>query len=167
MAGIIDLKGAIIRKKNKQRATPQLVLMVETRHFHIIRQLSRMTGTQPELQKEKHLQEWMRRGCVEHCPEQHVHAEHKSMPAVSRWTVTGVSMAIVLYNLMPFLHNDEKPFEEAMNECFQNLVMVGQGRAAISAAIHRLAELGWHIPEAVYPDETELVHATRPALSAS
>lgn len=159
MAGVIDLKGSIVRKNNKKRATPQIVLMVETRHFFVIRELSRMTGTQPELQHEKHLKEFMRRGCIEHCPEQHVHSNISTMPAIARWTVSGVAMAIVLYNLMPFLRSNDKGFEEAMQEAFHNLVMVGQGRPAIASAIQRLTDLGWDIPEAVYPDEMEIADA--------
>ncbi len=157
LAGILDLKGSIIRKNNKQRASSQIVLMVETRHSTIIRQLSRMTGTTPEFQPEKPVEPWMRRGCIEHCPEQHVHVayEKSMMPAVARWTVTGVALAIVLYNVLPFLHNDDKPFMEAMEMALGQIVPDGQGRAAIDRAIRRLQDLGWEIPTAVYPEKDE------------
>lgn len=153
MAGILDLKGSVIRKNNKQRSTTQMVLMVESRHSTIIRQLSRMTGTAPEFQPEKPVEPWMRRGCIEHCPEQHVHMQYEksTMPAVARWTVTGVAMAIVLYNVLPFLHNDDKPFMEAMESALAQIVPDGQGRAAIDRAIVRLQDLGWEIPDSVYP----------------
>lgn len=155
MAGILDLKGSVIRKHNKQRATPQMVLIVESRHSTVIRQLSRMTGTAPEFQQEKPVEPWMRRGCAEHCPEQHVHVNYEKshMPAVARWTVTGVAMAIVLYNVLPFLHNDDKPFMEAMESALSQITPEGQGRAAIDRAIVRLKDLGWEIPDAVYPDK--------------
>ena len=110
MAGILDMKGVIIGKKNKQRATPQLVLMVETKQVEVIRGLSAMTGTSPDFQPAKDVEEWMRRGCVDHCPEKHVHVGHdypKQMPATARWTVTGAAMAVVLHNVLPFVRNDQ------------------------------------------------------------
>jgi len=158
MAGILDLKGSIIRKRNKQRATPQLVLIVETKQIAIVRQLSRMTGTNPELQAEKPIEPWMRRGCIEHCPDQHVHVKYEktSMPAIARWTITGAAMGVVLYNVLPFLHNDEKPFTEAMEAAFAQIVPDGQGRGAVEKAIRRLADLGWEIPPVVYPPTDQL-----------
>lgn len=152
MAGVLDLKGMIIRKKNRSRATPQIVLAVESKHMTIIRELSRMTGTAPELQPAKAGEPWMRRGCVEHCPEQHVHA-HKdpTMPAMGRWTVTGAAMVTVLYNVLPYLRNDTRGFAEAMTESSGDVVKSGAGRAAVDRALQRLSELDWDIPESVLP----------------
>lgn len=156
MAGVLDMKGVILSKKNKQRATPQLVLAVESKQMNVIRELSRMTGTSPELQQAKKIEEWMRRGCTEHCPEQHIHVGHpdygKSMPAVARWTITGAAMAVVLYHTLPFIRND-KGFTEAMNNAFTDIVPSGQGRAAIDRALNRLKELDWEIPDLCYPPE--------------
>src|SRR6185503_19478151 len=94
MAGVIDLKGRLIRKKNKTRATPQVVLIVETKEYMVVKELSSLTGTSPETMDRRPLREWMRKGCSEHCPEAHVHVgdseyEHLYMPPIARWTITG------------------------------------------------------------------------------
>lgn len=153
MAGILDLKGVILRKKNRQRATTQLVLAVETKQIGIIRELGRMTGTTPELQKARKMEPWMRRGCTEHCPEQHVHGypQDGGMPAIGRWTITGAAMVVVLSNVMPYIRNDDKGFAEAMQEALGDVVLTGQGRGAIDRALDRLRELGWDVPMAVMP----------------
>lgn len=152
MAGILDLKGKVIRKKNQTRATPQFVLIVETRHYPIVRELARMVGTAPELQVEKDIPSFARRGCTEHCPDQHVHVnEQLHMPAIARWTVTGLPMAIVLFNVLPFLRTDSlKGFTEAMNEAMSYAPTEGRGRGAIDKAIRRLMDLGWEIPATAY-----------------
>jgi hypothetical protein len=156
MAGVLDMKGKVIAKQNQQRATPQLVLSVETSHHEIVRTLGRMTGTAPEIQKPKKMEEWMRRGCVEHCPEQHHHVKYaQGMPAISRWTVTGISLAIVLHNVLPFIVTKNNVFTEAMNNAFTDVPPSGQGRAAVDRAIVRLKDLGWDIPDLAYPPERE------------
>jgi hypothetical protein len=161
MAGVLDMKGAIFTKKNKQRATPQLVLAVESKQIQVIRELSRMTGTSPELQQGKKIEEWMRRGCTIHCPEQHIHVGSpghpdyaKTMPPVARWTITGAAMAVVLYHTIPFIRND-KGFTEAMNNAFTDIVPSGQGRGAVDRALNRLKELDWEIPDLCYPATDE------------
>lgn len=152
LAGILDMKGVVLRKKNQSRATPQLVLAVETRQLQVVRELSRMTGTAPELQKARATEPWMRRGCVEHCPEQHIHGinEGNGMPAIARWTVTGASMGVVLHNVLPYLRND-KALGEAMVEVLALVPASGQGRGAIDRALARLVELGWDLPDEVLP----------------
>lgn len=154
MAGVIDLKGAFVRKRNKQRATPQIVLMVESRHYDVIRELARLTGTSPAIQELRVKEEWARRSCTEHCPDKHVHVQEVTMPSIARWQVTGVAVAVVLYNLQSFLRTS-KPYTETMIECLQNIPPSGQGRSAVDRAIRRLAELGWDIPDMVYPPEPE------------
>lgn len=151
MAGVLDLKGAITKKKNHSRRTPQFVLFVESRHHDIIRRLGNMVGTTPELQASKNLSEIFRRGCIEHCPEPHNHVnlDDLSMPAVSRWTITGLPMAIVLFNVLPYLATD-KGWSATMNEIMSYAPDSGQGRGAIDKAIRRLASLGWDIPQAAY-----------------
>lgn len=147
MAGIIDLKGIFLRKNNKMRATPQIVLAVESKQFAIIRELGSLTGTSPELKKQVAKREFMRRGCADHCPEAHVHIGDEGMlPAIARWTITGAGMAVVLYNLMPFLIMD-KPYKEYMDEAIENAPLTGQGSAAVLTSLRRLAMIGWELPE--------------------
>lgn len=148
MAGIVDLRGRIARKNNKTRATQQITLSVETKELGVIKALGRMTGTNPEFRDSSPLAEWMRRGCVEHCPEQHIHSARDGleMPAVARWTVTGAAMVVVLENLAPFLLVD-RGYSLAVDDTKGTVVFQGQGAAAVVRALHRLQALGWEIPE--------------------
>jgi len=152
MAGVIDLKGRLIRKKNKTRATPQVVLIVETKEYMVVKELSSLTGTSPETMDRRPLREWMRKGCSEHCPEAHVHVgdseyEHLYMPPIARWTITGAGMVVVLSNLMPFLQID-RGYTEAIEEVTINTPLSGQGSSAVLSSIRRLSLLGWNLPEA-------------------
>jgi hypothetical protein len=146
MAGVIDLKGKIITKTNKQRATPQIVLLVESKDFAIIRELSSLTGTNPEMMKEQRAPEWMRRGCREHCPDKHFHTVTTTMPSVARWTLTGAGAAIVLLNLSPYLVNAQKYIPIAY-QILQDTPITGQGSTAVVSSIRRLESLGWDLPE--------------------
>src|SRR6188474_1767126 len=107
MAGIVDLKGRLVYKNNKTRATPQVVLTVETKEYPIVKALGVLTGTRAEFRRAQPLKEFMRRACADHCPEAHVHvADEREMPQVARWTITGAGMVVVLSNLMPYLTVD-------------------------------------------------------------
>lgn len=148
MAGVIDLKGKVVRKKNTQRATPQLVLYVETKEQKVIQKLSKLTGTNPEVRKSHALKEWMRRGCMEHCPEAHVHVEDDPtmMPMIARWTTTGASAAVILHNLIPYMVSSEK-MTAYLNEMLENTVFSGQGSGMVLSSITRLSKLGWKLPD--------------------
>ena len=148
MAGILDLRGRLVVKKNQMRATPQFVLMAETKEVAIVRGLSSLTGTRAELQAAKPLKDFMRRSCAEHCPEAHVHVEDdgRMMPRVARWTITGAGMVVVLENLMPFLMVD-RGYEEAVEQVSRDTTLTGQGSGAVIASLRRLRDLGWEIPD--------------------
>lgn len=135
-------------KNNRQRATPQHVLMVESKEFFVIREFGSLTGTRPEIQESRKTLDWMRRGCSEHCPEAHFHAESAqlTMPAIARWTITGAAAATVLYNLAPYLMSD-RGFPEITNEIIQSATLTGQGSGATLASLHRLVALGWELPD--------------------
>src|SRR6188768_640617 len=96
IAGTIEIKGAIVIKKNQDRATPQSVLIVETKQLEVVRRLALYTGTMPEQQTHRKIkEEWLRTGCVEHCPDKHVHVNQVQMPPIARWQVTGSSLVVV------------------------------------------------------------------------
>lgn len=158
IAGTLDMKGIITRKNNQQRTTKQIVLVVDSRHRAIVQRLSRYTGTEPAEQAAKPVKEaWNRSGCVEHCPTKHNHVvSNAMMPPISRWQVTGSSLVIVLYNVLPYLTRTEKTeeFQQAMEDISSTLPLQGQGRSAIDAAIRRLANLGWEIPSYILRSET-------------
>ncbi len=149
-AAVLELRGNVIRKKNQMRATPQLVLYVDSKNFDIIRELSRLTGTAAEAQKARTAKEFMRRGCSEHCPDAHVHVDDLwQLPAIGRWTITGAGAAVVLYNVLPYLVSTDKGFKEMMDETLENIVLTGQGSGATKATIKRLVSLGWELPSAI------------------
>ena len=151
VAGVLDLKGKIITKKNKTRATAQVVLVVESKDIAVIKELSSLTGTRTEIKTERRLPEWMRRPCVEHCPDQHQHVQPErpydwKMPTMGRWTATGAAAAIVLYNVLPYsLAN--LGLEVALQALVDQAALTGQGSGATISAIRRMKELGWELPE--------------------
>lgn len=158
IAGTLDLKGVVVRKNNKGRKTPQIVLLVETKERSVVKRLAKYTGTDPAQQTQRKIkEEWSRRGCVEHCPAQHVHIQEVSMPPISRWQVTGSSLAVVVYNVMPYLTDCDKTrkMRDAMEEIGSTITLEGQGRAAIDAAIKRLTNLGWDIPSYLLAEPQE------------
>jgi hypothetical protein len=155
MAAVIDLKGRIYHKKNRKRATPQLVLHVQSKDRHIIARLADLTGTEPEPHDAKGPADFMRHPCREHCPKAHVHViEYPwQMPESGTWTITGVAMGIVLFNLAPHMVTD-RPFQssnsytyhEAMVTVFGNATLKGQGSGAVRSSALRLMNLGWRVP---------------------
>jgi hypothetical protein len=165
MAAVIDLKGMMLRKKNTQRATPQLVLVVESRNLNVIRRLADMTGGNPEAKRLVDVKEWMRRGCTVHCPEAHVHVDDKHMPVTQRWTVTGVAAGIVLHNLAPYLVAD-KPYQEFLDMAIENSAMFGQGSGLVRSTVTRLVVLGWGLPPKLASDLVEIARIAEQAAKA-
>lgn len=153
MAAVFDLKVLLLRKKNQQRATSQLVLVVDSKNKAVIDRLAKMTGTTPEYGRIQDWSSkgWMRRGCIEHCPQAHIHALAPNMPEHYRWTATGAAAAIVLHNLTPYLVAD-KPYGEFMDEALANTRLTGQGAKAIRDAMARLVGLGWELPPSLAED---------------
>lgn len=153
MAGVIDLKGAVIRKANKSRRTPQLVLYVAVKDERVALRLSALTGTAPEQRPSPTAEDFMRRGCTEHCPAPHVHVHEDgpypwSMPLVTRWSLTGVAAAVVLVNLSPYM-STFGDYLGHVAEMTVNFAAQGQGSGASRAAVARLESLGWKIPPQV------------------
>jgi hypothetical protein len=155
MAGILDFQGHICDKANKQRATPQLVLYVETRIQEIPRRLGELTGTSGDAVKthgpapgEKEREEIIRRGCAEHCPEAHVHVLNTfdQMPPMKKWTITGAGLAVVLHTIRPVLITTREPWDWALGTTLANARLSGQGAARAVGTIRRLHQLGWTVP---------------------
>lgn len=162
MAAVIDMKGSIIQKDNKSRATIQYVLRVESAHFPVVQKLGNMTGLSPEAEKERPLKDFMRRRCTEHCPEAHVHVhDDYVMPATMSWTVTGAAAGVVLYNLLPYMTCETVGYRATMQRVFAQATLTGRGSGATRAALFRLQNLGWKLPPEVH---TRLL--STPALSA-
>jgi hypothetical protein len=153
MAGILDFQGHVVRKNNKQRSsdTAQITVTVTTSIQPIIDRLSALTGTAPQLQnaREPHYlkDEWLRKGCVEHCPEEHVH-QFRTIQAIPMycWTVTGVSVAVVLWNLHYAMSSVHEPWDWALAQCLAQARLTGRGSGAVLPALQRLQDLGWMLP---------------------
>jgi hypothetical protein len=152
MAGIVDLKGRIIRKNNKTRTTQQLVLFVESKHIQVIRGLGRMTGLRAEMQTPPQRTDWFRRNCNEHCDNAHVHVAASEWPAIGRWTITGAAMATVLHGIAPYMLVD-RGWDEVMLEIYDQATLKGQGSGMTLSALRRLRDLGWDIPPELKWDE--------------
>jgi len=146
MAGVVDVRGRLVVKSNRQRKTRQFVMTVSSKDLDLIRALSNLTGTQPEIRSERMLPEWMRKGCVEHCPDAHVHVPYQGgYPMAGVWAVTGVSMVTVVSNIAPFLlHNN---YIEASEETLETAPLIGKGSGMTLYALRRLRDLGWELPE--------------------
>lgn len=146
IAGVVDFKGKLSTKNNAMRATPQRVLYVETKELVIAQELARLTGTAPEARDQKEAPDFWRHACTEHCPEAHVHVDAKVMiPRMTRWQITGVALAIVVWNILPYLRN-EHGLLQAMHDSMAAATLTGQGSGSVRKAIKRLRELGWKIP---------------------
>lgn len=147
MAAVLELRSAVVRKANKMRATPQLVLRVESTNIAVVNELCRLTGTKVDPHDGRSLKDWMQRGCIQHCPEAHVHhLEQRVPPQSSIWTITGAGAAVVLHNLMPYLVSANEDLAALMDEATENMVLTGQGSGQVRKAILRLSRLGWELP---------------------
>jgi hypothetical protein len=149
MAGILDFQGHVVRKSNGQRAkgSQQVVIYVETASHPIVARLCELTGGNPEFKEQAPLrEEWLRRGCTEHCPEAHVHHRPVGMPEMARWTATGAAAAIILWNLQDYMVTEDEPWQWALSRCLGQVRLTGQGSGAVLAAARRLQSLGWELP---------------------
>jgi hypothetical protein len=146
-AAVLDMKGTIIIKSNKTRATPQIVLMVESTHVGVVAELGRLTGSTIEPKEARFRPAWMRRGCITHCPEPDIEYPEQPdyLPAQTRWTVTGAAAAIVLHNVIPYMVTD-KGMQTALDEILGNVNLQGRSGNSARQAVARLAGLGWVLP---------------------
>jgi hypothetical protein len=147
MAAVFDMKALVITKHNSQRATPQLVLTVQSVRLDVVENLCRLTGTMVE-PRQRERKDWMRRGCNEHCPEAHIHhfMEDSYLPETATWRITGAAAAVVLSSVIPYMRTD-RGTSQMLTQLMDNLVTTGQGVGQVRASVRRLAELGWPIPK--------------------
>jgi hypothetical protein len=147
MAAVIDMKGHVIVKNNKTRNTEQIVLTVDAKDPRIAQRLAALTGTKPEPHGMSPMSDFMRRGCTEHCPESHIHMyrENVNIPETTRWSVTGLAMGIVLWNLRRHMSTYSE-YAKYMGIAFDNAVYSGQGSGMVRVSVNRLRDLGWRIP---------------------
>lgn len=158
MAGVIDAKGSVVRKRNKSRVTPQVVLYVNAKDGRIARRLSQLTGTAPEPHARPAPGEFLRRGCAVHCEAPHVHVGEYpwQMPPTTRWAVTGTAAAVVLANLEPFMVT-YRDYAADVDEVLGTFAAAGHGSGAVRSTLARLVSLGWQLP----PEVTARVMAVR------
>jgi hypothetical protein len=153
MAAVIDLKGAVIRKNNKMRATQQVVLYVSAKNPRIAARMSALTGTAPEEHPSPGPSEFIRRSCSAHCPAPHVHVGDEGgypwrLPTTTRWTLTGIAAAVVLGNLSPYMSTYDQ-YAGDVAQILATFAARGQGSGMTRVAVARLTELGWKVPTLV------------------
>lgn len=149
VAGIVDFQGHVQVKRNQQRAagSEQVTVYVSTSIAGIPERLCALTGTAPIAKHDHRLkEEWLRRGCSEHCPEAHVHMREVNMPLNTIWSCTGAAAAIVLWNIRRYMTTDHEPWDWAIAQVMSQLRLTGPGSAAIIGAARRLHSLGWKLP---------------------
>lgn len=153
VAAMIDFQGHIVKKNNRDRqpGSEQICLVVQTKYHEIAMWLCALTGTAPGRREQKKVSpELMRRGCIEHCPQAHVHVDTlAAMPLTTVWTVTGVSAAIVLYNVRKYMVTSREPWDWAMEQSLRQMKLAGQGSGMTRLAAIRLQDLGWDLPPVI------------------
>lgn len=150
VAAVVDCRGKVSYKSNKMRATKQQVILVESKTKEIVDRLATLTGTNAEVYRNQVIKvEWDRRGCVDHCPDAHIHERRKEMPDIYKWSATGISAAIVIYNIIPYVTLKEI-WRPVMTDVLDQAALEGPGSGAIRAAARRLSGLGWRMPEQVF-----------------
>ena len=148
LAAIMDAKGKITTKTNPTRNTPQLVLRVCTTDKRIAERLSQLTGTSPEPHEFTRFSgDMIRKGCKEHCPEPHIHVEEplESLPQGTEWRLTGLSMAIVLWNLRKYMTR-YPDFAGYVGVAYRNAVTTGRGSGQVRASRETSAGTGVAYP---------------------
>jgi hypothetical protein len=157
MAAVMDLKARFLRKNNKDRSphTSQVLMYVESVQTGVVRKLATLTGTKVELTEHIATKDgFWRRGCGEHCEEAHVHVDTGHFKPTMRWTITGASMATVLYNLAPYMLTE---VDEYIDLGLRNTALRGRGSGAALGALRRLSGLGWKLPGGIIlPEDVEL-----------
>jgi hypothetical protein len=148
MAGVLETRGKIRFTNDASRKTNQLVLQLMSSHLHIAHEMARLTGTKVQSREAKLIDIAARRGCVEHCPEAHVHVNNAEVPEIAIWSISGVGAAIVLNNLVGYMVNEDNTLLTVAGNIIAALPKGGAGRAAVDKTIIRLKKLGWTIPMA-------------------
>lgn len=150
VAGVFDYKATPIRKGGKNRAggRQQLSLLVESKNLAVTNELCALTGTEPDNSEQRPRKDWMRRGCVTHCPAPDVEypGERDTLPAMGKWTVSGAAAIVVLRAVQPFMVTD-RGITDMITQCEAQLVTSGRGVGNVRKSIERLKGLGWPMPE--------------------
>ena len=147
-AAILDLKGHIVKREKRASGSEQITLYVDSSVMEITSKMAAMTGTNPEPRNQPDLpRDWLARGCIEHCPEAHVHHFREvNLPETIKWSTSGAAAAIVLWNLRDYLLTDREPWDWGMAACFASTRLSGRGAHATIGAIRRMHSLGWEMP---------------------
>lgn len=155
-AAVLDLRGIILYKNNKQRAEGhrQIVVAVHSQVLPVTDRLGALVGTKTDRRPRppEWRTGWDQHGCVEHCPEKHVHHPAFRTHEIGTFTVTGSAAAVVLWNVRPWLAdtgNNTRPpgaFRASYDEIVRDLILKGPGSGAIKGVFARLMSMGWALP---------------------
>jgi hypothetical protein len=150
MAGVLETRGKIRRVDNPLRKTIQLILQLQNRNVHIPERMAALTGVKIRVTEAREITVGERRGCVEHCPEAHVHLG-AHLPRMAVWAITGVGASVVLHNLAPYMHpaTDLSVVDDYIDGLTlpADWAKPGPGMYAIWETVNRLRTIGWEIPE--------------------
>ncbi len=144
LAGVFDVKYMTLQKHNSHGK--KLSLFVQERDFTIIQRISDLTGSNvhPRVGVLE-MKEFMRRSCSEHCKDKHL--TYEASPVRHEWKNSGISSAIVLYNVMPYmLHRQDLGLEQMVWETIATTRYTGSGSNTPVTNIRKLARLGWELP---------------------
>jgi hypothetical protein len=147
VAGVFDLKHSAIRRANDH--TRRLVLPVQDSDFAIIKRISDLSGSNvtPRTTTTP-LPEWMRRACSDHCKDKHI--VYEALPRRHEWKLNGISAAIILYNVLPYMiHRKDIQLEGRMWETIKTTPYTGGGSTTCRVIIRKLSGLGWGLPDYV------------------
>lgn len=152
LGAVLSLKGRMVLKQNKTRRpeNPQVTLVVQSYELDVIARLATYTGTNPEVMKARPLKDFMRRGCVAHCPEAHVHAieDDRVMKMNARWTVSGAAARVILLEVEKYIVVD-RGWDIHLEMIRRNTTLDphAKGTAATMNALNRLIKIGWKLPD--------------------
>ena len=142
-AGVLDLRAMAIQTKAKEGRKAKFELIVQVYDHRIMDRLRSLTGLAPGKPRVREPKEWMQRSCTEHCSQSHV--SHSLRPQY-QWQLRGISAAIVMYNVLPYMAHDDLGFAGIIGSIFLNTPLKGNTANAPRAAIKRLSQAGWEIP---------------------
>lgn len=86
---------------------------------------------------------YLRRGCVEHCPEAHIHVPPRKGRSILL-KMAGARAYTVLWNLYPYLRVLKSAAEDGMDHYNRESINLSQ-RAQLT--FRQMLDLGWEIPD--------------------
>lgn len=143
LAGVIDSSSSTYTHKNGNgRVSYRLAISMKNDKKSLMDRISSLTGAEPVRRDQltpPHTEERMRRGCVDHCPEAHIHVAYQPRNS-GRITLSAVRCYVVLWNVYAFLSEGSK-YDHILDDPYW------AGRGPGKKVCKSMMELGWEMPE--------------------